>query len=245
MLSSAELDQLEDDGFLLLPNVFSATEIQQILAAWSHAICNEDQVAGALRSQSGNLYGARNVLALWPDVIQNATNARLRETVKSVLGEVSGIVRVLFFDKPPQQSWSLPWHKDLTIAVQDNSQPSTQFCKPTTKAGVPHVEAPEATLAQMLTVRVHLDEMSLENGTLQVIPGSHRGGKKNTADVRSPLPILSGAGDVLLMRPMLSHCSGHSDCGLTQHRRILHFECAASPDLPDRYSWHTFFSFNP
>jgi len=49
-----------------------------------------------------------------------------------------------------------------------------------------------------------------------------------------------GRGDVLLMRPLLSHCSGHSRDGTTRHRRILHFEFSPVRDLPDGYEWHTY-----
>src|SRR5262249_56828349 len=100
----------------------------------------------------------------------------LPDLLQAVLGPDFGLVRVLFFDKPPGQSWALPWHKDLTIAVRDNRLPSTHFGKPTRKAGVPHVEAPREVLEAMLTLRVHLDDVSEENGPLQVLPGSHRWG---------------------------------------------------------------------
>jgi hypothetical protein len=45
---------------------------------------------------------------------------------------------------------------------------------------------------------------------------------------------------VLLMRPLLAHCSGKSHPETTRHRRILHFEFAADPHLPDGYIWHNF-----
>ena len=46
--------------------------------------------------------------------------------------------------------------------------------------------------------------------------------------------------DVLLMRPLLSHCSGHSDPDTARHRRILHLEFSPVRGLPDGYEWHTF-----
>ena len=73
-----------------------------------------------------------------------------------VLGEECGLVRGLYFDKPPDQSWSLPWHRDQTIAVADNRLPTTYFRNPTKKEGVLHVEAPRELLQQMLTLRIHL-----------------------------------------------------------------------------------------
>jgi ectoine hydroxylase-related dioxygenase (phytanoyl-CoA dioxygenase family) len=106
------------------------------------------------------------------------------------------------------------------------------------KAGVPHVEAPADLLATMVTVRVHLDDMTDVNGPLRVIPGSHR--TTGCADDRAAVTLRCRAGDVLLMRPLLLHASGHCDPGYRGHRRVVHLEVAPDPDLPDGYEWHTF-----
>ncbi len=154
----------------------------------------------------------------------------------AVLGPRFGLVRVLFFDKPPEQTWALPWHRDLTIAVCNNRLPSTCFRKPTCKAGVPHIQAPRAILEAMLTLRVHLDEVTAENGPLRVVPGSHVDG----CEQRAPATILAGAGDVLAMRPLLLHSSNRSHPETRRHRRVLHLEFAASPELPGGFAWHEF-----
>src|SRR5262249_2507786 len=159
----------------------------------------------------------------------------LPEVLDAVLGPGCGLVRVLFFDKPPEASWALPWHKDLTVAVRDNTLPSAHFGRPTRKAGLPHVEAPAWLLERMLTARVHLDEVTEENGPLRVLPGSHRAGKELNAGAAEPRSILAGRGDVLLMRPLLAHASGHSAPGTARHRRILHLEFAGVRELPDGY----------
>lgn len=144
---------------------------------------------------------------------------------------------MLYFDKPPERSWSLPWHRDRTIAVERNDLPSEQFRNPTRKAGVPHVEAPERLLARMLTFRVHLDAVTDEIGPLVVIPGTH-----DPADpgARKPVVIHAAAGDILAMRPLISHSSRASQPGTTRHRRIIHVELAADEALPDGYAWRTF-----
>jgi ectoine hydroxylase-related dioxygenase (phytanoyl-CoA dioxygenase family) len=160
----------------------------------------------------------------------------------AVLGDGFGLVRVLFFDKPPDRTWSLPWHKDLTIAVRDNRLPSNRFCHPTTKVGVPHVEAPVELLATMLTVRIHLDPMTEENGPLRLLPGSHRDGKAMRLNVVSAYTLNVSPGDVLLVRPLVTHCSAPSNSQTLLHRRVLHLEFAASPSLPDGYAWHDYVS---
>ncbi|MCH5372813.1 MAG: phytanoyl-CoA dioxygenase family protein, partial [Planctomycetes bacterium] len=130
-----------------------------------------------------------------------------------------------------------PWHKDRTVAVKENDLPCGCFCKPTQKAGIPHVEAPVWLLENMLTLRVHLDAMTEENGPLSVIPGSHR---VDCESDHAPITLRAGVGDVLAMRPLLSHSSSNSRPGTSMHRRIIHLELAAGAELPDGYEWYSF-----
>ena len=156
-----------------------------------------------------------------------------------VLGPGCGAVRGLYFDKPPGQSWALPWHRDKTIAVKEHD-PIGEFKKPTTKAGVPHVEAPPSILDTMLTARIHLDDMTELNGPLRVIPGSHVQSSDSSFSDQTAVTLSCASGDALLMRPLLLHSSGHSEAGHDMHRRILHLEFAPSPTLPAPYGWHDF-----
>jgi ectoine hydroxylase-related dioxygenase (phytanoyl-CoA dioxygenase family) len=228
---------IDHDGFGIVRGVFSVAECDQLLAEWTAACAAGGD--GLMRSATGAVYGARNILDRWPNVLRAVRQPMLRAALRSVLGDGFGLVRVLFFDKPPGESWALPWHKDLAIAVKDNRRPSSNFDRPTTKYGVPHVEAPTWLLEQMLTARLHLDEVTDENGPLRVLPGSHRGGKSGTGD-GNEVRVLCDRGDVLLMRPLLSHSSGHSHEGTIRHRRVLHFEFSPVRALSDGYEWHTF-----
>jgi Phytanoyl-CoA dioxygenase (PhyH) len=234
------LQQLTRDGFTILPQVYSLAEIQPLVAQLQRTLEQADNACGSIRSRGGAIYAARNFLQLFPPAADVWRRPALIEFLHAVLGSESGLVRALYFDKPPEQTWSLPWHRDTTIAVQDNSQPSLHFHNPTFKAGVPHVEALPELLQTMLTLRIHLDAATLENGALMVIPGSHQSLEPDNTRTHEAIPIVVAAGDVLTMRPMLSHCSGSSSPGTTQHRRIIHLEFAASESLPDGYAWHTF-----
>src|SRR5262245_48303808 len=193
-----------------------------------------------ITGRDGTLYAARNVLAVWPAAASVWRVSRLSDVLAAALGPRFGLVRGLFFDKPPDRTWALPWHKDATIAVRDNRQPSGVFAKPTLKAGVPYVEAPRKVLERRLTARIHLDPMTEANGPLHVLPGTHLTDQVMPGGDAAPVPILGGAGDVLLMRPLLSHTSGRSAPDTVLHRRVLHLEFAADPELPDGYEWHTF-----
>jgi ectoine hydroxylase-related dioxygenase (phytanoyl-CoA dioxygenase family) len=228
---------LERDGFCLVRRALTDADCDRLLAEWSTACAAGND--GLMRSATGAVYGARNILDRWPAVLRVIDQPELLAALRDVLGDGFGLVRVLYFDKPPGESWALPWHKDLAIAVRDNRRPSAHFDRPTTKYGVPHVEAPTWLLERMLTARLHLDEVTDENGPLRVLPGSHRDGKAGAGN-GNEVRIVCGRGDVLLMRPLLSHGSGHSLDGTTRHRRVSHFEFSPVRELPDGYEWHTF-----
>ena len=235
--------RLEQDGFAVIEHVFAGPQIARILADLGRALEAQSDEQGSIRSSGDRIYAARNMMSVWPQVLELTREPPLRAAVRAILGAGCGLVRGLYFDKPPGRSWSLPWHKDMTISVRDNTRPSRLFSKPTTKSGVPHAEAPECVLEQMLTARIHLDDVTDENGPLVVVAGSHRGGKTlehvASADPRRRT-IFAAVGDVLLMRPLVAHSSGNSREDTRRHRRIVHLEFASATPLPDGYDWHDF-----
>ena len=194
-------ETLAEDGYVWLRRVFDAAAIGRLTADLT-AVLNSEPAAGSLiAGPSERPHGARNLLRLWPAAGKLVRTPNLRAALLDVLGPAAGVVRGLYFDKPPGNGWALPWHRDTTIAVKRHGTPG-RFGKPTVKAGVPHVEAPAEMLDGMLAVRVHLDAMSDTNGPLRVTPGSHQLGPDRPA-----VTLHCQAGDVLLMRPLLLHAS--------------------------------------
>ncbi len=120
----------------------------------------------------------------------------------------------------------MPWHRDRAIAVEDAR---------TRLSGVPHVDASEPVLREMLALRVHLDDAAEENGALSLVPGSHDDDRRGPAD---GLLVPAERGDVLAMRPLVLHASRASASGMP--RRVLHLELAAHRDLARPHAWHRF-----
>lgn len=222
------------DGFTILPGIFEPAEVAEMIAEIDAAFACAD--VGVLRSSQA-IFGARNFLEIWPRSTSVWRKPRVVDFVASVLGAKAGVVRALYFDKPPEQSWTLPFHRDKTIAVRDNSAPGPGYAHPTIKAGVPHVEAPRWLLQRMLTLRIHLDPMTGENGPLSLIPGSHRDEGAVAAEAVTPL---GPAGDVLAMRPLVSHGSRHTVPGTLLRRRVVHLEFAGIRELTEGMAWHDF-----
>jgi hypothetical protein len=232
--------EILESGFAILPRVFSVGEVDELVAGLDGAMNRVNEAEGPIRDKAGTVYAGRNLLRLFVPAKTIWRRSPLLELLHEVLGPDFGLVRALFFDKPPERTWALPWHKDLTIAVKPYVGENTVFSKPTLKAGVPHVEASREVLETMLTLRIHLDDMTDENGPLLIVPGSHRFGKVPVASYETATTILGSRGDVLAMRPMLAHRSISSRDGTTQHRRILHLEFTGLPHLPAGFEWHDF-----
>lgn len=230
---------LRRDGICILPQAISGETVDQLLDVCRKAF-QSDSAGVRARSSRGHVYAARNLIDSIPEVSTAWQCDAIVSFLRITMGEQFGLVRALFFDKPPDRTWALAWHKDTSIAVKDNTIESPSFSRPTTKAGVPHLIACDEVLASMLTLRVHLDEVTEENGPLRVIPQSHLSSTCEGAGIDAAVDILAMPGDVLAMRPMISHCSGSSHPATRRHRRILHLEFASNSRLPDAIQWQNF-----
>ncbi|MBX9655739.1 phytanoyl-CoA dioxygenase family protein [bacterium] len=241
---SSWVNAIEEDGFVVLPSIFDANQLAQMRSEITAGFANNEHSASAVKRRNGTMVAARNVLEWMPSASTVWNVPPILELLRRLLGSDFGLVRALYFDKPPGQSWVLPWHKDSTIAVVDNELASDSFTHPTIKAGVPHVEAPPELLERMLTLRIFLDDVTEENGPLRVQPGSHRSSESVESVTANVQLVLGRAGDVLAMRPLLTHSSGHSKPDSKMNRRTLHLEFAADRQLPDGYDWHRFVAVN-
>ncbi len=236
----AHQQQIATQGFTMLRGVFDDCEVTSLIAGLDLAMRKGEADQGPIRDRSGTVYAGRNILSLFEAARSVWRKPELLELLDEVLGGEFGLVRALYFDKPPERTWSLPWHKDMTLAVKAHPSPSTVFSKPTLKAGVPHVEGSLEVLQAMLTLRIHLDDVTDENGPLQVMPASHLTGKAATVPDDTAQSILCRRGDVLAIRPLVSHRSISSKVGTERHRRILHLEFSVQRTLPDGFEWFEF-----
>jgi len=224
------LEEITANGFSIIPNVLEAEEVASLLSA-IEAACNESMNIGR--------GGIRNLLDRVPEVRVVAESSTIRRLVDPILGERAFAARGILFDKTPEANWKVPWHQDLTIAVQGRTE-ATGFGPWTVKAGVNHVQPPTEVLENMVAVRIHLDECREDNGPMRVIPGSHSKGRLTAEQIQSiqlssPSVACSvGRGGVLVMRPLLLHAS--SAASLPSHRRVIHIDFV-SYHLPVGLRW--------
>lgn len=220
--------EYQQNGFFLLQNALPTTEIQQLLQALN-------PIAGELTP-----YGIRNLMHKVPEIQSLATSDRLFGIAKHILGENAKPVRSVFFDKIPQANWNVAWHQDTSIAVSEKTT-LPGFKLWTEKQGIIHVEPPAVYLASILTLRLHLDAATPENGGLRVIPESHQQGRIKSDQLLAlvensqAVECVARPGDILLMNPLLLHSSRKAI--KASHRRIIHLEYCAL-DLPAPLNWY-------
>lgn len=212
-------------GFQLHPGVFADDEIHLLrqeadrVASEAGSVCVRH-----LRGHSGifrDLARSSKILSLLP-------NSDLQP------------VRSILFDKTPSENWPVAWHQDLTICTK--AQTACEGYGPwSIKDGIPHVQPPVKLLEQMVTVRIHLDPTSGDNGALRVIPDSHLHGRLTSASIAEftaaePHTCECHSGDVLLISPLILHSSRRS--ASPSRRRIIHIEFAPTDALDARLAWH-------
>lgn len=148
-------------------------------------------------------------------------------------------VRSILFVKSAKTNWALGWHQDRTIAVKQRHDVSG-FGPWSTKSGVQHVEPPFDLIEQMITVRIHLDDVPSDNAPLLVVPGSHRLGKLRDKEIEvvasqsRVVECLASAGDAWLYATPIVHASAVS--AATGRRRVLQVDYA-SFELPGDLEW--------
>ena len=164
-------DAVERDGFVVIKDVLSRAEVQQLLEQVSQ-VESQDKT----RRRHGKAYAVRNLLTAVPAIQSWATQGPWVAIATHLLGPQARPVKGTLFDKHEAANWKVPWHQDQVITVQ-NYSPEPNFGPWSMKEGLYAVQPPIEVLEQMIAVRIHLDPCSILNGALKVIPGSHRHGK--------------------------------------------------------------------
>lgn len=212
------------DGAQLFSAALSSPELRKL----------ENALADEPRDQAGvRLHG---VLPLRPFL---SATGPVGHIAASVLGPECLPVRAVLFDKSAEANWSLGWHQDRTIAVQQRVDVNG-FGPWSLKSGMVHVEPPFELLAAMVTLRVHLDPVPETNAPLLIAPGSHKRGRIRTPDIPAVveecgvLCCLAEAGDVWLYATPILHASDAA--AEPRHRRVLQVDYAVG-HLPGGLQW--------
>ncbi|MGX7894892.1 phytanoyl-CoA dioxygenase family protein [Tsuneonella sp. HG222] len=155
------------------------------------------------------------------------------------LGSKARPVRAIAFTKSDANNWALGWHQDRTICVKERHE-VPGYGPWTSKQGLVHVAPPFDVLANMLTIRVHVDPVDETNAPLLVALGSHRFGLIPEDAIGAALgrctleSCLAKAGDVWIYATPILHASNRAESG--RRRRVLQVDYSAQ-ELPEPLEW--------
>lgn len=220
--------EYENRGFYLMAKVLAGSEVDSLINELS-----------AFEGRTNN-HGVRDLMSKVPSVRRLADSVPLMAIAKEILGDNAKPVRSVFFDKVPTANWNVAWHQDTSIAVKTKHKVAG-FGPWSEKQGIVHVEPPVAYLANILTLRLHLDTANKASGVLRVVAGTHRNGRVAAKDIieivgnSHIVECNANRGDVLLMNPLLFHSSRKAVS--PSHRRVVHLEYSAMA-LPEPLAWY-------
>jgi predicted DNA-binding transcriptional regulator YafY/ectoine hydroxylase-related dioxygenase (phytanoyl-CoA dioxygenase family) len=215
--------RLEYKGFGILNHVYSKRDIRKLKA----------RLDAYIKQNNEQAFGMREVLIKMPELKDILFNKNFKKLTKSINKDVF-LTKAIYFDKSPKDNWYVTWHQDVPINVSEK-RAVEGFSSWTNKKGVISVRPPEVISKNTFSMRIHLDDTTVKNGALKVIPGSHQ--KRLSDDevkliVSNSIPFVSevGSGGVQLLKPLLLHASSESKA--QKRRRVLHLEFS-SLELPN------------
>jgi ectoine hydroxylase-related dioxygenase (phytanoyl-CoA dioxygenase family) len=222
--SAASLrDRVTQDGFSIISHVIPASAVSRLREELAHNSLS--------RSRAGFRHALRH----------HAIADFVRDPALSSLGsEIFGAdaipFRATLFDKSPASNWLVVWHQDTALPIQ-HRRDVPGWGPWSSKDGITYAHAPAAALENILALRVHLDDSTIENGPLRVLPGTHSTGVLEDDSIHrlaseiEPVDCIVPLGGVIAMKPLIVHASSKSQS--PQPRRVLHIEYAPSLHLQD------------
>jgi hypothetical protein len=183
--------------------------------------------------------GGTRCLLAQPWCTELAGQLRAHPALAPLLPADHVAVQCNYFEKSAERNWLVAIHQDLSIPVAARvAEPSLRGWSE--KEGALFVQAPVALLEQLVALRLHLDDCTLDDGPLRVVPGSHLGGILAGSDASAAreadmeVQCTAQAGDVLALRPLLLHASSKGRG--SGRRRVLHFVFGPHA-LPHGLAW--------
>jgi ectoine hydroxylase-related dioxygenase (phytanoyl-CoA dioxygenase family) len=224
--------QLRQEGFALLPKLYTQPEVASLL----HCIESAPAASANFR-RSQDVFAIRNLLGEVPALWSLLNTGALRRVIAELFPAGCHLTKAIYFDKPAGSNWLVAWHQDLMVNVNRRANLSG-FGPWTSKADWVAVQPPVAILENTCTIRLHLDDCDATNGALKVVPGSHSRGvvPAETISTLTATPVVCAvpAGGAMLMKPLLLHASNRSTS--TRPRRVIHLEFSAD-ELPQELAW--------
>lgn len=220
------------NGYTLIDDIYTDLQIAAIIDVIEAA----DTSRPTFR-KINQLFAIRQFLKEMPAVKDLIFTNALNKAIKEIFGDGYFAVKSIYFDKPEESNWFVPYHQDLTISV-DRKLPLYGYGPWTVKYNQFAVQPPLDILQNNFTIRIHLDNTDEHNGALKVVAGSHLKGEYRPEtinwDAETEDICSIKRGGVMVMRPLLLHASSRTTNN--QKRRVIHIEFS-NVKLPNGLKW--------
>ena len=169
-ITEVQLNQLDQSGFLKIDQMISKKEFQEIRTRIEDITQGRIQYSGMSFQLDGSSKAYDSVpngggfqgpsdnyrkIQGWekdPVFLKYMRHPIFRDLTQKLIGDQVSIYRAMFMNKPPQNGTHLPYHHDGGSGWGLSSYRANQF----------------------VTVWTAIDDAHIENGCVQVIPGSHK-----------------------------------------------------------------------
>lgn len=220
------------NGHTTIKDVYNPEEIDQIITLITNI--NEENE----NFRKGNqLFAIRQFLKEIPSIVKPLINDTLTQIIQDIFGIDYFIIKSIYFDKPSESNWYVPYHQDLTISVKDRLE-TPNFGPWTVKKNQFSVQPTIELLENIFTIRIHLDDTDAQNGALKVINGSHLNKiyRPETINWDAEIETICDVpkGGIMIMKPLLLHSSSKSTH--QKRRRVIHIELS-DQSLPNGLVW--------
>jgi hypothetical protein len=215
--------EIERQGFAIIPDVVSEASISVLLERLSGT--------NLRRSRAGIRHALQH-----PAVMEIAQDPQLLDIARGTLGSEATPFRATLFDKSPLSNWLVVWHQDTALPLRKRFE-AEGWGPWSVKDGILYAHAPASALDRALALRVHLDDSTVENGPLRVLPQTHKLGVlsdnaiHDLASRLKPVDCVVPKRGIVAMRPLIAHASSKSLSD--KARRVLHIEYASSWIIED------------
>jgi len=218
-LRMSDLARFAEDGYLRLGQVASSGHLQAMCDRIDEIMLGNVRYEGmpmqrdtttgeygklptrTFEESEGTLaYRRIDDLQLDPLFLGYMQHPVFREITEALIGPNVSIFRAMFMNKPAEHGTHLPWHQDVGIGWGLDSNPE-------------------------VTVWTALDAATIENGCMQVVPGSHKHGVINEMHFPSEadqaryardedcIHMEAAAGEAILLNNLLLHRSARNPTG--------------------------------
>ena len=150
-------EQVNENGYTIIENIFTKDEISHILE-----IIDTQKESNQNFRKSHDLFAVRSFLQEFPELKNYLLNDKIKK-ILSGFGDHYKLIKSIYFDKPPKANWIVNWHQDLTISVKEK-QIVEGFSNWLPKENYFSVQPPLQYLDNIITIRIHLDDCTKENG---------------------------------------------------------------------------------